>query len=124
MSYICFNLALESDREIHILRFLTAEEVFTYVLGCEQDQLDSSLHVKERFVLDDELYLEDRMELLVGRTRNAPVLFMCEIVLGTRSLLIQEILIRIGLKTPWAKELGELIEINRRDVQNAKVNSE
>jgi hypothetical protein len=124
VSDICFNLALESDREIHILRFLTAEEVLTHVLRCEQDQLVSTLHVEERLVLDDELNLEDRMELLVGRTRNAPVLFVCEIVLGTRSLLIQEVLVRIGLKTPWAKELGELIEINRRDVQNAEVNSE
>lgn len=60
----------------------------------------------------------------MGRTRNASVLFVCEIMLSTRSLLVQEVLIRIGLKTPWAKQLGELVEINGRDVQNTEVNSE
>ena len=52
----------------------------------------------------------------MGGARNASVLFMCEIVLGTRSLLIQEVFVRIGLKTPWAQELGELVEINGRDI--------
>jgi hypothetical protein len=103
VSDICFNLTLESDREIHVLWLLTAKEILTHVLRGEQDQLYSSLHIKERLVLDDELNLEDRLELLMGRTGNASVLFVCEVVLTTRSLLIQEVLVRIGLKTSWAK---------------------